>query len=215
MNTRIFIMAQGRGSRWSRDSRTIIENPCEYKQVLSITKTENLISRTIRQLGHDPLIKVICAGEFSSYLPKGTEIESFREPIQPILHGIWNTKREWGFYDRILIILGDVAFSNFAMGIILRNSANLTIFGRMRGNKTTGKEAREIFALSIRPDKYVEVIDNLNTLWKLGKEKLWDYYETYRPNFVEIDDYTDDIDSLEAYIQFWPVMKENIIEDDG
>ena len=94
MNTRIFIMAQGKGSRWSRDSRTIIENPCEYKQVLSITDEENLISRTIRQFHYDPMIKVICTGEFSQYLPDGTEIESFREPIQPILHGIWNTKKE-------------------------------------------------------------------------------------------------------------------------
>lgn len=215
MNTRIFIMAQGRGSRWSRDSRTTIESPCEYKQVLSITSDENLISRTIRQLRYDSLIKVICSEDFAKYLPKGTEIESFREPVQPILHGIWNTKREWAYYDRILIILGDVAFSNIGIKKIFVDNQEMSLFGRFGSNPITGKEAREIFAVSIRRNKYVEAVNNFSTLWKSGKEKLWDYYGMYKSSLVEINDYTDDIDSLEAYVQFWPIMKEKIIEDDS
>ena len=214
MSTRIFIMAQGHGSRWLRDARTTIESPCEYKQVLPITDDENLISRTIRQLDYDPLIKVICAGEFYPYLPEGTEIESFREPIQPILHGIWNTKQEWESYDRVIIILGDVAFSNLAIIRILINRQELALFGRLGANPITGKEAGEIFALSIYPDKYMEVICRLKDLWQSGKQKIWDYYNEYGADFVEINDYTDDVDSLEAYVQFWPKMKEKILEDD-
>jgi len=221
MNTRIFVMAQGKGTRWLRNDRTTIENPCEYKQIIPITEDENLICRTIRQLGKDANIKVICNEEFSNYLPVDIEIESFKEPIQPILHGIWSTKKEWINYDSVLIILGDVAFSNSGMQKILNanknlrdNKDNVTIFGRLGNNKISEKEAREIFAVSILPPKYVEVKNNMAVLWEIGHQKLWDYYKIFDPKFIEIDDYTDDVDSLEAYVKFWPKMLEKILEDD-
>jgi len=210
---RIFVMAQGKGSRWDRGRWYHDVLPCEYKQVLPITEDLNLITRTIRQFKFfDP--KIICKGEFYRYLPEGTEIESFREPTGPIMKGIWNLKHKWDNWNRILILLGDVAFSNDAVTTILDHNSDLTLFGRLGENRVTGKEAREIFALTFAWNRYKQVAKNMERLWKSGANKLWDYYETYNPYFVEIDDYTDDVDDLLAYQKFWPKMKEEIIKDD-
>lgn len=209
-----FIMAQGQGSRWEKSRKFTDEPPCEYKQALPITEDLNLISRTIRQFKFcDPL--VICAGDMRKYLPEGTPIMSLREPTRCLLHGIWDTKGEWKDYDRLLFLLGDVAFSNQAVEEILDYDGKFAFFGRLGENKVTGKEAREIFAISVWWKEFEAFERRLARLYFGDKgEKLWDYFWEYAPTFIDIDDYTDDTDSLLAYNRFWPKMKEAIIKDD-
>lgn len=214
---KIFILAQGEGSRWIPENWGRIP-PAPYKQVVPFNDKDTIISRTIKQvMGQD--ITVICHGDIIDYI-KGLPIsvDSFRDP-GTILKGIWltNFHYDWQKYDRIIFLLGDVVFSNECIKKILNDEEFLSIYGRRGANPITGKEAREIFAFSVCKMNYVPVISVLYLLWKRDKKsKLWDFYREYvKHHFIEIDDFTDDLDSPEEYDQFWPKLVEAAANDDA
>lgn len=211
---KIFVMAQGEGSRWVEDrERGIIAPEYEFKQVLPITEELNLISRTLKQFQYWNTT-VICSDEMLKYLPDGTITYPLKDPVGCLLYGMWSLKPFWDSYDSIIYLLGDVAYSHYAVYRIISCSEDLTFFGRLGSNKVTGKEAREVFAVSVGRSRHEEFESNLASLFEDGKAKLWDYYEEYSPNFVEIDDYTDDTDSIPAYDKFWDKLQESIRKDD-
>ena len=213
---KIFILAQGEGSRWIPENWGRIP-PAPYKQVVPFNDKDTIISRTIKQvLGRD--ITVICHGDIIDYI-KGLPIsvDSFRDP-GTILKGIWltNFHYDWQKYDRIIFLLGDVVFSNECISTILNDKNLFSLYGRFGSNKFTGKSAKEIFALSIYPEYYKDISSLLYDLWKNEKgSKLWDLYFFGLLNFIDIDDFTDDLDSPEEYDQFWPKLVEAAANDDA
>ncbi len=159
---KIYILAQGQGSRWMVDDgrNMSIELPSEYKQLTPLGN-ETIITRTIRQVfEYDPI--VIASGDFVPYIKHlDVKFRSFREPTGCILEGICKTKNEWRGHD-VIFLLGDVIYSNKAIETIF-GSANYTgFFGRKSPNKVTGKKASEIFALRISSDE-----PDQNLLWQV------------------------------------------------
>ena len=171
MVMKIYLLAQGQGSRWKADHNRnmAIDLPSEYKQLIPMGNGELLVHRTIRQLWEISRVKgdnviggvaldvtLIAPGDFLLYnIPKWVKFRSFREPTGCILEGICKTKKEWEGH-QIVFLLGDVVYSNYAIRHILNAQHRLALFGRKSGNSITGKEAREIFALGFSDDKLVQ-----------------------------------------------------------
>lgn len=220
----IYIMAQGEGSRWQGASL-----PCDYKQMLPINGVP-IIFRTLEMLWSREfeLIKVIAFDNTfanSQFLIhqarkiKRLQFESLRYPGSGILMGIsqllhQEEKRLQGLINPIRILLGDVIFSHDALDQILACD-DYTIFGRKGPNPVTGKEAGEIFAVVVPTHVFPHFLKQI-TDFREAYTKLWQIYKSslYLGDFVEINDYTDDVDSPEAYAQFWEKLEQAAIEDD-
>ena len=130
---------------------------------------------------------------------------------------MWITKEMWLTDSRIVFLLGDVVYSNNAIREILSENSNF--FGRLTGNKFTGKEAKEIFAFSFSAGYDVQCYwrDSMKRLWQKNKSaKLWNLslVEEAITNFFVIEDYTDDIDSPQEYDQFYETLERLALEDD-
>jgi len=209
---KIFIMAQGDGSRWKENTK--IELPSEYKQLIPLGK-ETIITRTLRQLeGYD--ITVIADGYFAPFMPENIKLVYFRVP-GCLLRGIWQTRSWWGESGNVFL-LGDVVYSNELLRKIVKYSTEISIFGRLGENKVTGKEAKELFALNINfcdvHDRWIE--DTLKSLYESNpRAKLWDFQESVEDEVIESNDYTDDLDSPEEYLQFWNKLEKSALEDDN
>jgi len=222
-NKQIFIMAQGKGSRWTYDDRTGYLPPATHKQLVMIGD-EPIIVRTLRQLherlgfGKENIIVVADGDYFFQHIQNHAGLMTYREPVGTILNGIWMSKDFWLASNRIIFLLGDVVFSNEAIDKILSNNSEVaTFYGRKGMNVVTGKSAKEIFALEIPTDLYVKdfIISELYSYWNKGLgTKLWDLYNYVDMDFVKINDYTDDIDSPQEYQQFHETLERLAIEDD-
>ena len=83
---KIYLLAQGQGSRWKSDSNrnTTIELPSEYKQLTPLGD-ETIITRIIRQIfEYDPI--VIANGDFIPYIKHlGGKFRSFRVNLRTTL----------------------------------------------------------------------------------------------------------------------------------
>jgi len=205
-------MADGLGSRWF-DGRS---NPPPYKQLLPINKIP-LIERTYNQVKSYDVdnIYLICPGTFAHYLSEGLPMQSlgYKEgKARPILDGILKTQLLWS--DRTIVLLGDVCFSNSAINLLLTSGMDYFILGRKGENKISGKRAGELFALSFFEDRQSEVVKQLISVLNSGGKKLWDLYNAFPITLYETCDSTDDTDSPEAYLQFWPAIKSSAMRDD-
>ena len=231
---KIYILAQGRGSRWKEElgRNLTIDLPSEYKQLIPIGDGEVLINRTNRQIwqsySNNPIVgqsvsdvTVIAPSDFVQYMPSWVKFRSFHEPTGCILEGICRTKKEWEGH-RVVFLLGDVVYSNRMIREIFSNTDTVSFFGREGANVFTGKEASEIFAFSFNEDiiTQLNIWNEMRFLWftKQIKAKLWHLRDdmpsisfAFRKVF---DDYTDDIDSPEEYNLFYEKLKESALADD-
>jgi hypothetical protein len=209
---KIFIMAQGEGSRWDWTRPPAELKPSEYKQLIPIGD-EVLIQRTVRQLEGNKIV-LVANQDFFKYC---NVIFTLNSPVGTLIEGIAKTKPLWD-KDRNIFILGDVVFSNAAIKTILNDQNPFTIFARFAGNIYTKKAAKEIFAVSVRGERLDWFKQLLNSLSRINAQKLWDMY-FYLKNrderiATQINDYTDDCDSPEAYVEFFDIMRECALEDD-
>jgi hypothetical protein len=200
-------MSDGTGSRW--------QHPIvKYKQLIDIDGSP-LTLRTIKQLNiYTTNIILIAPDEFKTLIdiPEyvvQTTLGYRDNEKRLLLDGILRTKDFWG--EKTTIVLGDVVFSDAAIHTFFNIDLPSWILGRTRPNKYTEKKAGELFSLTFNI-AHTEMLYNLTTaLSKLGNTgKLWDYYFSYKPALFELHDWTDDIDSPEAYKQFYPKMIEMV-----
>lgn len=224
VSPKVFILAQGKGSRWYEDNVNS-ELPAQYKQLIPINEKETIVSRTIRQLGDVDWKLIANYGKFKDACDE-TKIYELREPTGSIVQGILLLRDQWMTEDCFIFLLGDVVFSNDAIKTILEHIGKGSfLFGRLGRNKVTGKECKEIFALKVcgnivdREDFYRFLIRVVNYEASPETLKLWDLYHLWeqerdKAGFVIIDDYTDDIDSPVHYYEFFEKMKEAADEDD-
>lgn len=218
----IYILAQGVGSRWITDSRRPIPLPSEYKQQIPINGESNLF-RTIRMLDErgQSDYKVIARGEMFSpsqldkLINKVVTLQ-YAGTILEGIHQLLYRKHGNGDLKPVIFLLGDVIFSHACLDTILDDKHFYTLFGRNKSNKVTGKQASEIFALKAGEMFWPLLLDQLHIQKNMaGSTKLWNLLNGYfSGNFVEIDDYTDDIDSLEEYEQFFKKLEAAAREDD-
>jgi hypothetical protein len=207
----IYILAQGKGSRWYDHFRHEDEYdmPSEYKQLIPVNGEPNLF-RTIRMLedcGRDDYLVI---AEGSMFTPEQVDslpnkIKTLRHPGN-ILHGVWQLL---DFSQENIFLLGDVIFSEQAIAdIVAYDEREYTLWGRFKDNIFTGKQAGEIFALTVSKEFTPLVKKQLSTI-KLLQNKLWGFYHHYlfSGNWAEVDDWTDDIDSPNEYFKFFPMLE--------
>lgn len=206
-------MCQGRGSRWSEGLRPGITVPCDYKQLVPVNEIP-LIERTLSQVRG--VSYTVLIGHGTIYRTYHSHIHTLRDPAGSILDGILRTTNHWENETDVVYLLGDVVYSNYAIFVILSNlyiTPPITLYGRLTGNLYTGKSAREIFALHIRPgDDVYNLIKKLN-YEKDVSGKLWDVYAETK-TIVPVADYTDDVDSPEEYAKFFRELERRARFDD-
>lgn len=134
--------------------------------------------------------------------------------------------------ERTVILLGDVVFSHRILDSLLHASDDEVIFaGRQVANSIIGKNASELFGVSV-PAKYYDELDYYcrwmnDTVRPRGyPPKLWaiarlfvgleQYDETsHLPNVgFGPPDFTDDIDSPSEYLAFFKLLSAAALEDD-
>jgi hypothetical protein len=215
---KILVMAQGEASRWNESmSRRIVlhGNVPEYKQLLQVG-TETLLGRTLRlikEFGINPDdIAVVAPKSFKGYT-SGVRLHTLDSPGK-LLNGIAECE---GFLlgERATIVLGDVLFSHDSLGELLDSSGVFTFLGRIGSNPSTGKNASELFGFAMASDVYEQAMSTCRFLTRRGSGssgKLWVLHSTLtekQPDsveFIQTYDWTDDIDSVEEYQQFWPQL---------
>ncbi len=210
---KIYILAQGKGSRWEGENL-----PSEYKQLMPMGNGELLVHRTIRQIADAPNgVTLIAPGDFLLYnIPKWVDFRSFHEPTGCILEGICRTKKEWEGH-RVTFLLGDVVYSNRMMQEIFSNNDTVSFFGREGANVFIGKEAKEIFAFSFNENHVIQqaLWEDMRDMWfhKQIQAKLWHFCDRGELHTLD-NDYTDDIDGPEEYNLFYEKLKELALADD-
>lgn len=203
-------MCDGLGSRW-------IKNDVKYKHLIPLDNLP-IVFRTVRQLKqYNTKIILIAPDEFKYYpeCPNDIQITTlgYREDQnRTLIDGILKTEKFWK--GRVNIILGDVIFSHKAIKLLYnRDLYNhdypIFILGRKGRNVITGKAAKELFALSFTDFK---IKDHFQQLLK-SSGKLWNYYYQFHPHLIDPEDYTDDIDSPQAFEQFYPQMLQAVRGD--
>ena len=215
----IFILAQGAGSRWEKNDRKPEQIlPANYKQQIVING-EAIIMRTVRMIEEytDEPFVVIAEGVMFSHpqLDRLTnKVMTLHYPGN-ILHGVWQLLQP-GSRRNYTFLLGDVVYSKQALADILSyDEREYTLWGRDFGNLYTGKEAQEIFALTVAREAEGLLKEQLTTIKETGT-KLWHLYHhwLFSGNFETIGDYTDDIDSIEEYEQFFDALEKAVKEDE-
>lgn len=204
MNTRVIIMSDGTGSRWNHPD-------IKFKQLININNTP-LTLRTIYQLSrYTTDIILISPDVFRQYIKipdyvTQTTLGYRDNEKRLLLEGILRTAPFWR--DRTVILLGDVIYSHACIRALFEIDFPLWILGRTTPNHYTGKQARELFSLIFNLHE-TDVAYNIKTI--LNKPgcsgKLWDFYFSVLPPLIEINDWTDDLDSLEAYKEFYEKIR--------
>ena len=230
----IIIMAHGNQNRWfenlwepERLDETITEYSVRMRRIrkkqLSISakhllpiRNQPLLKRTIDLFAPYGDITVFAWKEYEKHIDYPC---STIHPVKSLLDGILQTRGSWG--DKTVFLLGDVLFSRQAVSDIVKIN-ELRFFGRPGPNRVSGKAGKELFGFTMMREDWDQVIEYcelvivkqkklkcLSNLWALyrlccGNECHQDIIDL---KLLEvIDDYTDDIDSPQAYNQFWDSM---------
>jgi hypothetical protein len=105
-----------------------------------------------------------------------------------------------------LFILGDVAFSGHAIDVILESRLPLAFFGRPGANNITGKPYDETYALRCDSAGREAVLKAVAHPTSSPKWKLRDLRLFVNVPHVEIDDWTDDIDTDSDLTRILPIL---------
>jgi hypothetical protein len=214
----VFIMAQGQGNRWHKQNdRHHLDLPLPiYKQCLPVGP-EPLIVRTQRLLveGGIPPAVVRTVAPWELFADTGLTGISLPEP-GPLLEGIAQCLDATPWADEIVFLMGDVLFSKRTLAASLEGP-DLRFVGRLMPNRLTGKAAPELFSLRVAGREILAVRRIIRTLTRrgeIGPKKLWSLWDAIvNPATLDINDYTDDVDSPEEYLAFWPSMRYAALAD--
>jgi len=225
---RAIILAQGLSSRWDDPigiHHDLIKQ-VPFKQWLPVGN-RTMIGRTVELLREEFIEKIVVVAEpiFSTKCP-GADIYTQQE-VGDLVDAIYQTRHLW--HDRGTIYLhGDVLFSRRAIDLLVNPHSTKVLLARIEPNELTGKEADEIFAFHIGPKSYDEVWDRVLRYHPKGYKTdvvppkpwvfphlLWDIdgfwvdegLKQIENLITTINDYTDDIDSPQAYDRFWGPMR--------
>ena len=217
----IIIMAHGNQERWFES----YDAPFIAKHLLPVRK-QPLLKRTIDLFLPYGNVTVFAWGWYTSHINYPCHPIN---PVKGLLDGILQTRDSWG--DKTVFLLGDVLFSRQAVSDIVKIN-ELMFFGRPGPNRVSGKAAGELFGFTMMRENWDQVIEYCEfmtvpsaTQKKLKyPAKLWALYRLCCGNECHqyiidlklleiIDDYTDDMDSPQAYKQFWGSMIGAELED--
>ena len=206
------IMCQGQSSRWTGS---------EPKH-LAMIAGEPVIARTMRQLTVTGRENIIIVGDKLHFEQFG-KVHEQTDPQPEICNGIKDTYPLWEGHDRTVILCGDVVYSDACIRAIYEDKTQLRIFGRIGENPVTGKVYDERFAVAfdenyglpvlwaidavlLRPECIASLKALYYTMLGVPCTPQGDKVFFESKLLHVIDDYTDDLDSLEE----WERSKEKL-----
>jgi hypothetical protein len=195
----VIIPVGGNGSRWKNFRGTQ-----KY-----LTKVENqvLINRTVEQFNSNKII-IVSNDDISFHL----DIEKPRTGQWNDAAKLWSSAHLWSDTERTIVAFGDVWFSDEAVKTILENKDPIQFFMRPGPSKITGKNYKEIFAISFTAENKSYVYSVLEQVILENKpgpgtyllykkinnlENIPAKYHFDKKYFVEINDWTEDFDHPE------------------
>ena len=182
--------------------------------ILKGQEAETIFHRTIRMLveAGTELEEIMVVGPRMMWKQpkagrqfKGIDIPNSGGPPGPILDGMMQIFPLWES-ERTVVLLGDVVFSYRALDLILDTQEPIAFVGRPGQNPVIGVKGEEMFGLSVAEGMYGNVLDHCtNILAGDGRGKFWSLFRSLGREATIIDpqDYTDDLDSVEEYKEFW------------
>lgn len=224
------IFAAGPATRW-QSARAVkwggvrgISDPPEFKQMMLVGEEPNILrtTRLLREAGESNIIIWTTASLKVTLADAKEYIHSVDdEGERPLLSRVIESKLYWWpSQTRVNFLHGDVIFSRDTISKILDYEGNFGSFGRFGPNHFTGKRAPELFAVVAREiATYTSLLDACESLSRNDGltsaiiNKLWDLRAEMRDRGFsfegadnEIFDWTDDVDSGEEYINFYPKL---------
>ncbi|RMF90951.1 MAG: hypothetical protein D6741_16455 [Planctomycetota bacterium] len=195
------ILAAGTGARWTGAS----------PKQLALCGGVPLIDRTIalaRDFDISPVVVVTCDPRIVRpsagwYMPRR---------CRWAVESLYETRPLWR--ERTVVLLGDVFYTEEAFAAITSDVRSLAFFGRSGPSRFTGSRHGEMFALVFDRSLTNRLITHLERAIedarRGGRGKLWELYRSCAglplrrhqvedALFCEIDDHTDDIDSVSEY----------------
>lgn len=211
MKTSIIILAHGNQERWLISGAPRM---AESKHMLPV-RGEPLLKRTIDLFKPHGDIHLFAWAWYKKWINHPC---LNIHPVSHLLNGIMQTQSHWS--DRTIFLLGDVLFSRKAVSEIV-NLHSLKFVGRVAPNTVSGKVASELFGFVMLQEDWKNVVEKCEFAVSQSdtrySPKLWSLYRAICGNHPDqhiidlsylwiINDYTDDVDSQEAFKQFWPKM---------
>lgn len=215
MNRVIFVMAQGQGSRWHpQHERRSTGLPLPiYKQCLPVSG-EALIARTCRLVAAD--CQVVAPVDLLA--EHGLHGLTLADPGPGLLNGVIQVMDLNPMADEIVILLGDVLYSPRALEWLM-DDVPLRFLSRLLPSKVSGKAAPELFGFRATGKALADLYRAMKRITRRdygggASTRLWSLWDNLvNPPTIDLNDYTDDIDSPEEYMAFWPAMVSAALED--
>lgn len=204
---RVIIACAGEGRRWA-------EHLGVPKHLAPMADGEVLLHRTVEQaLSLTSDVHVITPDDSRYEFPETVQ----RHALPPFHNEYLHTRHLWSQTERTVLMLGDVYFTDRAISAIAAGSVTAyRVFGRYRASKLTGTPYGEIFAASWGPDRIPQMDAHLAAVERMRESgectrppgwvllRLWQgtpvrQHVVRPPIWVEIDDWTDDLDTPADY----------------
>lgn len=175
----VVIQCGGRAKRW--EGR-------EPKGATVVTGGERLVERTARLVaGHE--VRLVADPAFAPYVPPGVA-----HVLPPDRH---RSKLTDGWQDDdgdVLVLFGDVWFSEYCIQQALKSTSEVVWIGR-QGPGGNGKRYGEIFGLYARPGHLRSRLRGVAA--ELGEERAaWRARGQIHGHFCNVDDATEDFDRV-------------------
>jgi len=234
LGVRVYLMAQGKGLRWKDSSARytrFLEQAPDYKQLLKINE-EPAIHRSARLFNEKGFeVNVVADAELLRLAGLVDVGITLAAPGDDLIVGLQNLLFEYfPPEERIIVALGDVIFSRAAVSL-LATATNFEDWGcmaRINPNIASAKKADEVFAIWFHRDRWPTVLNRIDQMRHgFRPSKPWAFpflvsdalevtnhaYNQHQglkaiaDDLLRIDDYTDDVDSPEEWMQFWDAIK--------
>jgi hypothetical protein len=217
---RAIIMCDGRAIRWYNDIQNQIWGN-RTKQLVEVDG-EPILHRTVRLLHENGIEDIWITSHKEEHEVEGAT----RFEPECNFDKFYAAKGLWKTDGVTLFLYGDVFYTKKAIREIIELPVNdFLFFGRFAVSSLTG-HGGEIYAVKIcRESGHVKFREAvlLIYVWKeigRGKNSAWEilrymngargndiYEHTMQPNFVEIDDLTDDFDTPEHYLHWLEIYR--------
>jgi hypothetical protein len=196
VNRTIFVMAQDPDGAWGTVPR--------YRHCLPVGD-EPLIARTCRLVGDCDVVAP--RDMLASHALTGL---SLPDPGLGLLNGVVQVMDLARSADEIVILLGDVLYSPRAIAWLVEDDAPVRFVGRFLPNAVSGKVKAEMYGFRASGPALADIYRVMKRVTRSDYHKghgLWALWDNLVcPPTVDLNDYTDDVDSPEEFAIYWPRM---------
>lgn len=211
------VLAQGDQTRLPDLSRP--------KHLLPLVADEPIVSRTLRQLHATfPLaLTVVVApqGDTWKQLADGHSVAHVTcEDAPSVLHRLVQVLRAVPLNHHLVVVLGDVVFSSAAVMRLHAHGPFVKFFGRRAASEITRKPHGEIFAVGVPVGQRMTLLRQIEDVIERAPEtlNLWALFHSSPVHegfeWIEVDDYTDDVDSKDDVQRVLPILRACATRDD-